>query len=189
MSHEALIEDLRRKSAARIRQLQADAEEQIAALRSKKQQEFAQHQEEALSQQAGEAEKIAAPILHEAQRFALAVEDEAMRKVVERLYALAKEMIAQARGSNFDAIFAGLVKEVPDIDWEEVRVNPEDRELAATYFPRSTIQGDPEIIGGFIASTDQGKYRVVNTLKRRLEKGWPMIIPQLLQEIKKERDA
>lgn len=183
MSHEALIEDLRQKSADRIKHMQAEAEEKVAELRRKKQQEFEQYRAEVLSKQAGEAERIAAPILHEAQRMALATEDEAMHRLVKRLYALAEGMISQARGADFEPVFAGLVHEVPAVPWETVRVNPADEELAAKYFPQSRIESDPDIIGGFVASTDGGKYQVVNTLKRRLEKGWVLILPELLKEI------
>ena len=189
MSHDALIADLCQKSDAKIKQFRADAEQRVEKFRKEKQDEYEQQQTEVLSQQANEAEKVTAPILHEAHHKALVIEDEAMGRLAKKFYTLAVEMLVKARENDYEATFAGLVKEVPEVAWEIIRVNPGDIEFAEKYFPSCTIEADPKIIGGFFASADDGKYQVVNTLQSRLEMGWQTILPMLLLDVIKEKDA
>lgn len=189
MSHEALILDLRRKSSDRIKKIWGEAEVGAEELRSLKREEFERRQVEVKRQLKDEAEMIAAPILHEARRSALAIEDEAMRGLSERLYALAGSMVVQLRQQDYEDVFATLVGEVPAIDWERVWVSPKDMELAGSFFPGAEIEEDPSIIGGFIAATDGGSYQVINTLERRLEKAWQVLLPLLLKEIITVKDA
>jgi V/A-type H+-transporting ATPase subunit E len=68
-------------------------------------------------------------------------------------------------------------------------VSPQDLALARLHFPGAEIQGDPAIGGGFAATGDGGSYQVVNTLERRLERVWPLVLPLLLREAEEEADA
>ena len=52
-----------------------------------------------------------------------------------------------------------------------------------SFFPQAEIETDDSIRGGFEASADDGKYRVINVLEKRLEKGWPLVLPELLKEL------
>ena len=189
MSHETLIQDLRQKSNDRIKQIRHEVETKAEELRSLKKEEFQRREAEVLGQLKNEAEKVASPILHDAQRTALTIEDEALQRLSERLYALATGMLDQVRQQDYQSVFAELVRELPAVTWEKVQVNPLDKEIARHHFPGSEVEAELSIIGGFIASTDGGGYQVVNTLKRRLEKGWPAILPLLLREIGEEQDA
>lgn len=63
-----------------------------------------------------------------------------------------------------------------------MRVNPADGERAAVLFPGARIETDPAISGGMEAITEGGRMRVVNTLEKRLARGWPDILPHLLAE-------
>ncbi|MCL7486814.1 MAG: V-type ATP synthase subunit E [Desulfobulbaceae bacterium] len=189
MGHDALIADLRHKSSERIKKIRQEAEDQAEELRGRKKEELRKRRREIQAQLKDESQKIAAPILHEAERTALAVEDEAMGRLSERLYALAVDMLDQVRGRDYRLVFAQFVGEVPAIAWEMVQVSRQDRELAEAFFPGADIEVDSSIIGGFRASADGKRYRVVNTLEKRLEKGWPAILPILLRQIAREQDA
>ena len=189
MSHEALIRDLRQKNRARMNSIRREAEARVEELRRRKREELEQRQAEVLGRLKDEAEKVAAPILHEARRSALTIEDEALRRLSERLHALALNLLGKLREQDYDAVFAALFREVPAIDWEWVQVSPQDTELAGSFFSGAEVKADPLITGGFVAGTDGGRYQVVNTLERRLEKGWQAMLPHLLQQVIKERDA
>lgn len=189
MSHDALLQDLRQKNRERINRIRLEVEARVEELRRRKREEFEQRQAEVLGQLKDEAEKVAAPILHGAQRSALTIEDEALRRLSERLYALALNLLVKLREQDYKAVFAALVREVPAIDWEWVQVSPQDTKLAGSFFPGAEVKIDPLITGGFVAGTDGGRYQVVNTLERRLEKGWQAMLPLLLQQIIKEQDA
>lgn len=186
MSHEILIKDLRQKSSDRIKQIWLEAETKAEELRSLKRKELEQKKSAMLGQLKDVERKITAPIIHEAQRSALTIEDESMGKLSARLYMLAVNMLVQVRQQNYEAVFAELVRELPEILWEKVQVSPLDKELAMSLFPGAEIESDPSMIGGYSASGEGGAYRVVNTLESRLEKSWPVILPPLLKEIVNE---
>lgn len=183
MSYEVLVKDLREKSSNRIREVWLEVETKAEDLRSLKRKELAKRQSEMLGQSKETRRKITAPIIQKAQRSALVMEDDFMLKLSERLYTLAFDKLVQLRRQNYESVFAELVGEVPDIVWEKIQVNPLDKELAISAFPDAEIKADPSITGGYIASGEGGAYRVVNTLERRLEKGWPVILPLILKEI------
>lgn len=79
-------------------------------------------------------------------------------------------------------MFNRLAAELPPAAWETVRVNPTDGELAGHLFPTALIEPDPAISGGMEALAEEGRIRVVNTLEKRLERGWPELFPDLLGE-------
>ena len=189
VSHEILIKDLRQKSSDRIKQLWLEAETKAEELRSLKREELEQKKSKMAGQLKEIKGKITAPIIHKVQRSVLAIEDESMVKLSERLYALAVAMLVQVRQHDYESIFAELAREVPAISWEEIQVNPLDKELAISSFPGAEIKEDPSIIGGYCARTEGGAYRVVNTLESRLKKGWPVILPRILKEILTEENA
>lgn len=189
MSHDVLIEDLRRKSAERIKGIWAHAESEAAEFRRQKEEELVRRQEELQGQRDELAENVAGPVLHKAERNALQQEDDAMQKLAGRLYSLAQEMLSQLREGEHEEIFAGLVSEVPSIDWEKAWVNPHDTELAGQFFPSAEIIGDSEISGGFVLSGNSEKYQVINTLESRLEKAWPTMLVHLLHTILEDPDA
>jgi vacuolar-type H+-ATPase subunit E/Vma4 len=189
VSHEVLIQDLRRKSGDRIKRIRLEVEDDAEEFRRQKLEEFERRQAEVQGQLKDLAEKVAAPILHGAKRSALAIEDKALTRLSQRFYTLGAGMLAQVRQQDYEAVFAELVREVPVSAWEKVRVNPLDKEMAGSLFPGAEVEADPSITGGFLASADGGRYQVINTFESRLEKGWPTILPLLLKEIVKEQDA
>ncbi len=190
MSREILIQELRKKSSDRIKKVKLEAERKLWELQALKQKELELYQASARDQMNEISDHVAAPILYKAEREALAREDAALRKLSDRLYELALDMMKGFRQQqDYEAVFARLVEEIPQQQWEKVSVNPQDLELAQAAFPGADIEADHAITGGFIAFTDGGRYTVVNTLDRRLEKGWPIILPHLLKDIIEEQNA
>lgn len=189
MSHDVFIADLKTKSSQRVEQIWSEAKDKVDELRQQKASELERRQQEVLRLFESEAEKVAGPILHDAQRKALSIEDDAMRGLSERFYELAVDMLGLVRQKDYEAFFSDMVSEIPSVHWQMVRVNPADKELARTMFPGAKIEADESVIGGFEVSADEGRYRVVSLLEKRLEKGWPMTLPGLLKEITDEIDA
>lgn len=189
MGVELLLEELRRKSAERVAAIRRQAEDNAARLRNEQERELASARELLARQKEEAGRLVAEPIIREAEIKALRIQDDARRELAERLHTLAIEQLARVRQTEYPAIFAGLVAEVPEIAWAEVRVSPQDLALARLYFPGAEIKGDPAITGGFAAKSDGGRYQVVNTLERRLERVWPFALPLLLREAEEEADA
>lgn len=189
MSQEILVQDLRQKSSDSIQEMWREAESRAAGLRAEKDKEFEQRRDEESGRLKEIVRTVTAPILLEAEKEALLTEDEAMRKLSERLYILAQKKLSQVRRENYENIFLDLVNELPPFDWETVTVNELDAELARTHFPGAEIRTESGIAGGFVSSGDKGKYRVINTLERRLDKAWPFVLPVLLKEVMGGMDA
>jgi len=189
MSKEVLIRDLQQKSSDRIKEMWREAEKNVKDLREEQNNSFTLFKSEEEKQLQELERSVAAPIVFKAEKEALLIVDEAMRKLSERLYAIALRMLPQLRKEEYPEIFASLVEELPPFKWEAITVNELDVELAKSFFPSVEIRTDPALSGGFTTSGDNGNYRVINTLERRLEKAWPFVLPALLREITGERDV
>lgn len=121
-------------------------------------------------------------ILAEAERAARRVRLVAEEEMASRFHDLARRLLPRLRDGDYPAAFARLAAELPPLAWETVRVNPADGERAVVLFPGARIETDPAISGGMEAITEGGRMRVVNTLEKRLARGWPDILPHLLAE-------
>jgi V/A-type H+-transporting ATPase subunit E len=104
----------------------------------------------------------------------------ALGELSERLSRLAVSLLTQLREQQYGELFDALVRELPPYAWETVRVNPEDSAMAGRYFPEAEIVPDPHISGGMEVNGDGGRIRIVNTLEKRLERGWPELLPDLI---------
>ncbi|MHB8788882.1 MAG: hypothetical protein ACYDBT_03280 [Desulfobulbaceae bacterium] len=189
MGMELLLEDLRRTSELRVAAIWRQAESDAAALRAEQEKALAAARE-LLARQRAEAERaVAEPIIRAAEIQALRIQDDACRELGERLHGLARQELARVRQAEYPAIFAVMVAELPEVPWDEVRVSPQDLTLARRHFPGAEIKGDPAITGGFMAKRDNGGFRVVSTLERRLELAWPFAQPLLLRQIEEALHA
>ena len=107
----------------------------------------------------------------------------------DRLYALAFNSLGFLRDEEYSGIFERLAKELPTIRWQKVRVNPNDRETAKKYFPDAEIKADPSITGGIDTDAEDGRIRIVNTFEKRLERGWPDMLPEIIRGAYKMHDS
>lgn len=189
MSVEMLLEDLRRKSSQRVAAIRRQAESDAATLRAELEKEVAAAAELQASQLREEERIVAEPVIRAAEIEALRIEDDALRELGERLYAVATTELGLVRKNGYESLFETLVAELPEAAWAVVRVNPQDLQLARSRFPGAEILGDPKVIGGFVAESDQGCYRVISTLEGRMAKAWPLALPLLLRGIMEGFDA
>ncbi len=167
---------IREKAAAEAGRLRDEAGAERALLEEKCRQEQAR-------QIAAQESAILAEAEREARRMRLAAEE----KLAERLSILARRLLPRLRNGGYPAVFTRLAGELPPDTWEEVRVNPTDAELAVALFPVARIMPDIAICGGLEVRADGGRVQIVNTLEKRLERGWPELLPLVIGEI--EYDA
>jgi len=183
MSQEILIQELHRKSSDKIREMWNEAKKKAERMRSVQEEEYAQIKKTQDGRLQEIMRDVAAPIIHNAEIQALQTVDDAMRKLAERLYEMAQATLPQVREKDYRELFAALVRELPESKWESVKVGEPDKELARSFFPDAEIRTDPSLVGGFVVSVDNGRYQVINTLERRLEKAWPYVLPSLIEDI------
>lgn len=118
----------------------------------------------------------------EKKLFAYQALDQALRNA-------ALKQLTALRKQNYQKIFATLVRELPERQWEKIIVNPADVELAAKFFNANRIRQDPAVSGGLVALTANDRIIVDNTFKKRLERKWFHILPQLIAEIEKRYES
>jgi len=162
---------VRQECAAESARLKDEAAARLARLGEKLQQE--------------QARSIAAQesaILAEAERSARRTRLAAAEKLAQKLYQMARGLLPRLRKKDYPRIFGQLAAELPPIEWQTLRVNPSDAEIAAQLFPRARIVPDSAICGGMEALAEDGRIRVINTLEKRLERLWPELLPALIEE-------
>jgi len=93
-------------------------------------------------------------------------------------------MIANSRQELWQA----LCRELPGYQWTNVKVNPEDLELARLTFPSAVIDCDEGIGGGLITVEAEGTIRIDNTLSCRLMRAWPDLLPDLMKNLRQQVD-
>ena len=93
--------------------------------------------------------------------------------------------LPQLRKQIYEEVFANLVAELPERQWEKIVVNPADLELAVSFFSGDIIHPDTTISGGLLAVTANGKIIVDNTFEKRLERKWLHILPPIIAELEK----
>ena len=114
----------------------------------------------------------------EKKLFAFQALDQALRK------AAAKNLPA-LRQNNYKKVFAVLVAELPERQWEKIVVNNADLEVAAKFFAADIIHPDAAISGGLIAATADDTIIVDNSFEKRLERKWHLILPSMIAACEK----
>ena len=165
---------IRQEADAEAARLKDEAADRLARLRE----QFEQEQARAIS-----AENSA--ILAEAERTARRTQLAGDERLAERLYNLALRLLPLLRDKDYTGIFDRLAAELPPLEWETVLVNPADAEIAGHLFPGADIVSESAICGGMEAVAEGGRIKVINTLKKRLERGWPELLPLLIEETKR----
>jgi V/A-type H+-transporting ATPase subunit E len=164
--------EIREEAEAAAARLKEEASARLAQLSG----EHAREQERAI-----EAEERAA--LAEAERSARRIRLAATQRLVGRLFELALTLLPGLRNAAYPELFARLAGALPPREWETLRVNPADLERAQALFALARIEPDPAISGGLEAWAQGGELQVVDTLEKRLERGWPELLPLLLGEV------
>ena len=183
MGSEELLAALRSEGDKKAGLIRKEAEAEAARLKDEAAASRARLREEFQQEQARSIAAAEGDILAEAERTARRIRLAEAGKLAERLYDLALRLLPRFRGEDYPRIFSRLAAELPPVDWETIRVNPADAETAGYLHPRARIVPDTAISGGMEALAEGGRIEVVNTLEKRLERGWPELLPGLLEEI------
>jgi len=181
-----LIEALRSEGEKKGLAIRQETEAEIARLRAEASARLDRLREEYARQQLAAGAQTERAILAEAERKARITKLAAENRLAERLHAVARSSLPLLRNRDYDRTFSLFAAELPESAWETVRVNPADTERAAGLFAGATIAADGSISGGMESAADGGRLRIVNTLEKRLERGWPELLPELFREIGKE---
>lgn len=183
MGYQELIAALRQDGEEKIDAIRRGAEAEAERIRSETSVRLGLLREEYAKRQAATIAEETRGIVAEAAVRGGLVRLAAEHALVKRLYALAQRSLKLLRGQDYEALFAALAEEIPAGTWEQVTVNPADEGLARHLYPAAVIVADDAVTGGVAVIGEGGRFRVVNTLEKRLERGWPEIYPDLVREI------
>lgn len=183
MGFEELLASLRSEGEKKTGLIRQKAEAEAARLKDEAAARLARLREELRQEQARVIAAEESTILAEAERMARQIRLAEVEKLAERLYALALRLLPRLREGDYPRIFSRLAAELPPIEWETVRVNPADAEIAGYLFPQARIVPDTAVCGGMEAAAEGGRIQVINTLGKRLERGWPELLPVIIEEV------
>lgn len=183
MGFEELLASLRSEGEKKTGLIRRKAEAESARMKDEAAARLARLREELQQEQARVVAEEESTILAEAERTARQIRLAEVEKLAERLYALALRLLPRLREQDYPRIFSRLAAELPPIEWDTVRVNPADAEIAGYLFPRARIVPDTAVCGGMEASAEEGRIQVINTLEKRLERGWPELLPVIIEEV------
>ncbi|MDR3578694.1 MAG: V-type ATP synthase subunit E [Oryzomonas sp.] len=159
---EEQADEIRRTAVAEADRIKVESVAELQALRDG----YARRRADAVAAEEG---RLAADSRRQAERIRLYAE----AALVERLYGLAQDCLAELRDERYAGQFARLVGELLPCAWATVRVNPVDVELARSHFPHARIEPDGAISGGVRVSGEGGRLTNDNTFEKRLERCWP----------------
>ena len=186
MGYRELIDSLRSEGEEKVRAIRqttateaARIEEESAARIATLREQYARRQEDAV------AARIDALLARAAREQAM-IRLEAENRLADRLYQAARSSLSVLRDDRYPELFAALARELLPYRWERVRVNPADRELARPLFPEAHIETDQGITGGMEVVANGGWMQIDNTLEKRLARGWPEMVPRLMDAIARE---
>ncbi len=158
-SFEKELSDIKAKMEAEKREIERTFQTEVEALEKS----YSLREISALDEQKKELDNRQIPVLNEKR---LILQSKLKQLINNKL----KEVLASLRDHNYERVFHNLVREVPSINWKYVKINPEDRELALSYFPRAIIIEDEEIIGGFELISEDKKIFLSNSFEKRAER-------------------
>lgn len=186
MSYQELISSLRQEADDKAEKFWREARAEVEQARTEAAAGLERIRAEQARRQASAVREATLHVLSEAEKTARHMRLATLGELSERLSRLAAALLPQFREQDYGELFEALVRELPPYAWETVRVNPEDAAMAGHYFPGAKIVPDIRISGGMEVDGDGGRIRIVNTLEKRLERGWPELLPVLIEEIYRE---
>jgi len=154
---------------------EADALKQQAELRRKELGDLHEQELQAAVRRAREG------ILRESAAGVRNKQLDADRALAEQLRRIALDLLAELWQQDRAHIFAGLVGELPQRAWSEVRVHPLDHDVAVKYFSADHVRTDEGVEAGFIAIDREQGLTVDARLAVRLDAIWDQLLPGLLE--------
>jgi V/A-type H+-transporting ATPase subunit E len=185
MGRAELIAALYREKEKQALEIWRQAEAEAARLEAESQRTLERKRSEAEALRARRIADEQRPVLRAGERAARAIKSRARQELAGKLYQLATDRLDSIRERD-EGLFGALAEELPRLQWQRVSVSPSDLERARQSFPGAQIRSDPEISGGMRVVDESGRIRVDNSLAKRLERGWPGILPGLIEAILKQ---
>ena len=185
MGYRELVSHLQKEGEEKIQQLWADVKKQAEQVRSEaadRTGEIRSAYEKDQSIKAGDQAEI---IISESRRKARSLQLSAEQALAERLYETAHSLLPTLRDDRYRDIFSSICREIPESDWSDVKVHPQDEAMARSCYADTRIETDNSISGGLSVRGSRGKTAVVNTFEKRLEKAWEDLLPLIIKDIKK----
>jgi V/A-type H+-transporting ATPase subunit E len=183
MGYPELAEALRKEGEEQVAVIRRDAEAEEERIRGEAAAKAGKLREEYARRRTAACSEETATVLAEAANRERLVRLAAENSLADRLYGLARESLPRMREEGYEELFAALAAELPPREWESVRVNPADDGLARRLFPAAEIVADGALTGGMTVTGTGGGVTVVNTLEKRLERGWPELVPELVRAV------
>jgi V/A-type H+-transporting ATPase subunit E len=183
MSYRELIGALQKECEEKARKIWQEAAGEAERARGDASKRIEEGREGRARNQSAALKVVTEDILSEALARARVTRLAAEKELSDRLYMIARNCLTHLRGDGYKDIFSALVNELPPCEWEVVKVNPQDRQLAQSLFPEDEVTSEPAVTGGIEATGKEG-IRVVNTLEKRLERIWPEILPEMTGEVR-----
>lgn len=183
MGREALIKSLRSRAAEDVDALWRDVRARADGHRLELAQALEQQRSRDAQAAAALARRLEDAATLEARQRAREIRAQAALGLADRLYRLAVAELSAQHDSGGSDLFRALARELPARDWQRVRTNPADRELAHEQFPHAEVVCDANIRGGLEAEADGARIRVSNTLETRLATAWPDVLPDLIRDL------
>lgn len=188
MGSRELIESLWKSAREKARGYHAEAEEDARKyekeLMAGKETLRTEYEQDVLINTASRSASITAAARKTAMKERLLAE----KDVADRLLDLARSSLPSLGAHDREGIFSSLVRELPDLPWETVRVHPGDEDLSRRHFPGSRIIRDESISGGIHVSTHDNDIEVINTFEKRLERVWDTLLPRMMLDVRRRTD-
>jgi len=184
MGCEELIEALRKEADEKVRDIWVEAEKEAGKVRADISLRLETLRQGIAAEKSSEeeSEKVLLEAQNRVKMTRLTSED----MLCSRLYSLAASSLHILREQGYEDIFRKLALELPSFGWRKVRVNPDDPILAQKLFSGAEVITDSNITGGMELESEGGGIWVVNTLEKRLERAWPLMLPALMEKIYRE---
>jgi vacuolar-type H+-ATPase subunit E/Vma4 len=183
---EELIDTLRKKEQSQIEDIWQTAKNEAESLRKQITEAIAEITRNHAEQLDSACQRSMRTIFSDANTKTRRKKLLAYKFLDQALQATALKQLSSLRKQNYDSVFAKLVGELPERQWEKIFVNPADLKMAAKFFTADIIEPDSSICGGLIAITAENKIIVENTFKKRLERKWFQILPAIIANIEKQ---
>lgn len=183
MCSQKLVEALVKETDEKIAVFFRDAQKEIEKIKSEASEKLKTLQKHYEQKSRLEIQEQSAAILSEAKKSAEKILLFAEEAVARKIYMVALSELSSLRDERYKDVFASLVNELPAFNWEMVRVNPNDVEIAHHFLGSVKIVVDSSIIGGFEAVSSDGKIIFNNTLEKRLERAFIYFLPIIVKEL------
>lgn len=186
MGYRELIESLRKDGDENINQMWIDVKAEAEKINNETSERIKELSKKYQTKRDTAVQQQEESILAEAKNRSRIIKLTAERIISDRLFPLAESVLGDLRNTRYKEVFKLLVKELPDKSWEEVRVNPQDVRIAREHFPDVIVTPDEHISGGLVVLREEGRIRITNTFKKRLEKAWEDLLPLLFSTLYEE---